>query len=185
MSSVASMIGKLALLTLLFKSVAAQEEQENPCKSFGMDFQDGGSYFQNSLSTDDFSFVSWFEGCQNDTANNIFVDPTGDQVLCSDTNLQPDDTDQLATCPVDKNQLYSGDWSVIVISNNGDSGMPIAYQRDFSLEVAPQQTTTYVPTVTATVSLTAVSSVTAYMTSTTTITLSTSTTTTTKASKTL
>ena len=32
------------------------------CNAFGVDFQDGGSYFQNSLSTDDFTFVSKYEG---------------------------------------------------------------------------------------------------------------------------
>ena len=50
--------------------------------------------------------------------------------------------------PLDKNQLYTGDWSVVIVSNNGD-GDPIAYERDFSLVVGPQQTTTYTPTVTA------------------------------------
>ncbi|KAF2103703.1 hypothetical protein NA57DRAFT_18329, partial [Rhizodiscina lignyota] len=123
------------------------------CVSFGMDFQDGGSYFQNSLSTDPFTFVSQFEGkrsqmrsCNNDTASNIFVDPNGDQVLCSDTSLTPDDTNQMSTCPTDKDQLFDGYWSVIIISNNGN-GDPIGYERDFSLSVGPQVTTTYTPTV--------------------------------------
>jgi hypothetical protein len=35
-----------------------------------------------------------------------------------------------------------------VISNNGDNGEPIAYQRDFSLTVGEQQTSTVTPTVT-------------------------------------
>ncbi|OCK73552.1 hypothetical protein K432DRAFT_312580 [Lepidopterella palustris CBS 459.81] len=111
------------------------------CVSFGMDFQNGGEYFQNSLSNDDFTFVSQFEGCQNDTANNVLVDPNGNQYLCTNTNLQPDDTDEMSTCPLEKSQLFSGPWSVLILSNNGN-GDPIAYERDFSLDVGPQSTST-------------------------------------------
>jgi hypothetical protein len=88
--------------------------------------------------------VSTFEGCQNDLANNILVDPTGEQYLCSDTPLTPPDTYQMSTCPLDKDDLWSGAWSIIIISNNGDAE-PIAYQRDFSLEVAVPVTTTVRP----------------------------------------
>jgi hypothetical protein len=35
-------------------------------------------------------------GCDTDVANNIFVDPTGEQYLCSETNLRPDDADALS-----------------------------------------------------------------------------------------
>lgn len=126
---------------------AAQDQQDdpgydNPCKSYGIDFQDDGSYFQNKSSTDSFSFVSTFEGCQSDMANNILVDPNGDQYQCTDTALQPDDTYQMSTCPLEKCFLWSGAWSVIIISNNGDKGDPIAYQRDFSLEVGVPSTMT-------------------------------------------
>lgn len=34
----------------------------SPCHAYGMDFQSGGTYFQNSLSTDNFTFVEQFEG---------------------------------------------------------------------------------------------------------------------------
>lgn len=47
----------------------------------------------------------------------------------------------LSTCPLRKNQLVSGNWSIIVISNNGD-GSPLAAQRDFILSVGPQRTST-------------------------------------------
>lgn len=75
------------------------------------------------------------------------MDPNGDELLCSGTNLTPDDTNQLSTCPIEKDQLFSGDWSVILISNNGDE-CPIAYERDFYLTVGVPATTTYTPTVT-------------------------------------
>lgn len=41
-----------------------------------------------------------------------------------------------------KSSLSNGNWSVIIISNNGDSGEPIAYERDFTLTVGPQSTST-------------------------------------------
>ena len=125
------------------------------CISFGIDFVDGGSYFQNSLSTDDFTFVSEYEGCNSDNASNILVAPTGDEWLCSSTPLQPADTPELSTCPIEKAQLFSGAWSILTISNNGD-GDPIAYERDFSLVVGPQQTVTITPTVTVSATYTPV-----------------------------
>jgi len=101
-----------------------------------------------------------YQGCQNDTAYNLLIDPNGDQTLCSDTNLQPDDTDQLSTwsvfidiyltvklanpnSPIQKNQLSSGNWSVVVITNNGD-GEQAAYERDFYLSVGQQSTVTVI-----------------------------------------
>ncbi|KAI9664628.1 MAG: hypothetical protein M1821_006074 [Bathelium mastoideum] len=145
------------------------------CVSYGVDFQNGGTYFQNSLSSAPFTFVSEFEGCQNDTAQNILVDPNGDEYLCTDTPLTPDDTPEMSTCPLDKDQLFSGDWSILILSNNGDNGDPIAYERDFSLSVGPQQTTTYTPTVTASAVITPLVNVTSTTTNTVTTTLAPST----------
>ncbi|KAF2460475.1 hypothetical protein BDY21DRAFT_384088 [Lineolata rhizophorae] len=136
MLSLRSLAGRTALLGVLGRAAMAQQ-----CLSFGMDFQNGGSYFQNSLSDDPFTFVSQFDHCQDDVATNILVDPNGDEYVCTDTPLQPDDTDQMSECPLAKNELWSGDWSVIILSNNGN-GDPIAYERDFHLDVGPQATTT-------------------------------------------
>ena len=118
------------------------------CESFGIDFTSGGTFFQNSNSSDPFTAIQEFKGCQDDTAHNVFVDPTGDQTECSETRMQPDDTPQIVTCDAwEKDRLYDGEWSLLIISNNGNAE-PIAYQRDFSLEVGEQQTTTVTPTVT-------------------------------------
>jgi hypothetical protein len=95
----------------------------------------------------------------NQEQQNILVDPNGDQYECSDTPLTPDYTPETVTCtdwPQDK--LYSGDWSLVVISNNGDAD-PIAYQRDFSLSVGTPTTVTITPTVTATDLETSISSI--------------------------
>ena len=119
-----------------------EPEHENPCHSYGIDFQDnGGPYFQNISSSDDFTFVSTFEGCEKDFATNIIVDPTGEQYQCTDTSLQPDNTYQMSTCPLMKNSLYSGDWSLIILGNNGDKEQ-FAYQRDFILTVGKPVTST-------------------------------------------
>lgn len=131
----------LALLTLV-PSVFGD------CESFGVDFTSGGTFFQNSNSSDPFTAIQEFTGCQSDSAHNVFIDPTGDQTECSETPMQPDNTPQLITCEDwPKERLYDGDWSILIISNNGDAD-PIAYQRDFSLTVGTQQTTTVTPTLT-------------------------------------
>lgn len=85
------------------------------------------------------------------------------------TPLTPDYTPETVTCsswPQDK--MYSGDWSLVVISNNGETGDPIAYQRDFSLSVGTPSTTTFTPTITQTDVETSVYSI--YSTTTSTIT---------------
>ena len=46
-----------------------------------------------------------------------------------------------AISPITKAQLFSGVWELETLSNNGD-GDPIAYQREISLSVGPQVTTT-------------------------------------------
>ncbi|RMX89684.1 hypothetical protein D0869_00693 [Hortaea werneckii] len=144
-------------LTLVAARAVAQNTAEecfadgyvNPCMGFAMDFHDGGSYFQNISSSDDFTFSSQFEGCQADAfANNLLVDPNGDQYLCTDTDIFPEDTTGTSTCPLEKQQMWSGDWTVVIISNNGEKGCPIAIQRDFELTVAEPSTEMYTPTVT-------------------------------------
>ncbi|KAK5005864.1 hypothetical protein LTR28_007188, partial [Elasticomyces elasticus] len=87
----------LAALSLSFLSASVSAT----CYSYGMDFQNGGTYFQNISSSAPFTFDSQFEGCAVDVANNVLVDPNGNQYQCSDTNLTPDDTDQLSTCDCD------------------------------------------------------------------------------------
>ncbi|PSN60895.1 hypothetical protein BS50DRAFT_639589 [Corynespora cassiicola Philippines] len=141
----------LGLLTLSRTALVRSDDGTYAnCQSYGMDFQNNGSYFQNSLSNDNFTFVTQFDNCSDDVAYNILVDPNGDQTLCSDTRLEPDDTNQLSTCPIQKSQLSSGDWSIVIISNNGDETNPVAFERDFRLSVGPQSTITYTPTATAT-----------------------------------
>lgn len=89
---------------------------DQTCEVYGVDFQDGQKYFQNKNSSELFSFVQQFQGlhasspllnhsivliqatgCDDDFAYNLFVDPDGNQVICSNTDLQPDNTNELST----------------------------------------------------------------------------------------
>jgi len=61
-----------------------QENSNSNCSVFGIDFVDGGSYFINSNSTNDFTAVQQFEGCNNDTASILLVQQsTEDEWECS------------------------------------------------------------------------------------------------------
>lgn len=80
--------------------------------------------------------------CQNDTANVELVNwDTGDEYICSDIPLLPNLTPETSTCNIEKKQMVSGVWGLILISNNGD-GDPLAAQRTFTLNVGAQATST-------------------------------------------
>lgn len=145
-----------ALVLALAQTTFADDSSNNTCQSYGVDYENGGSYFQNINLNNTFTAFQQFSGCTNDTAHNVIVDPNGDQSECSESSMQPSNTDMLVTCSNwTSSTLYDGDWSLLIVSNNGN-GTPIAYQRDFSLSVGQPQATvsTDGPTVTNTVSTT-------------------------------
>ncbi|PQE24962.1 p-loop containing nucleoside triphosphate hydrolase protein [Rutstroemia sp. NJR-2017a WRK4] len=115
------------------------------CAAYGIDFQNGQSYFINSADNSNFTTVTQFTGCTG-VANVILVAPDEDSWLCSDISTTPDGTNQLSTCPILKSQMYSGTWTIITLDNNGDNPS-FASQRTFQITVGVQQTTTYTPTV--------------------------------------
>lgn len=160
----------LRVASLALALASAQPAFAQQCNSFGIDFQSGGTYFQNSESTNPFTALQEFEGCQDDVSNNLLITPDGEQSECMTTPLTPDDTPQLVNCTqFPKNELYTGDWTLLILSNNGDAN-PLANQRDFSLIVGPQSTETVTPTITVSDVTTPVESstttVTAFVTST-------------------
>ena len=117
------------------------------CLSYGIDYQNGGSYFIDSRSTESFTVVSQFDDCEPDTSAYVLLvnDDTGDQLECSGVATTPDLTNVISTCPITKSQMTSGPWSILVIGNNGD-GSPYAWQRDFTLTVGvPSMFTTILP----------------------------------------
>ncbi|OQO00148.1 hypothetical protein B0A48_13935 [Cryoendolithus antarcticus] len=135
-----------------------QMNANSTCNAYGIDFQNGGSYFINTLSQANFTCVMQFEGCNNDTAAIMLVnDQASDQYLCSSVPTVPDDVNQMSTCPIMKSQMSSGMWSILALGNNAN-GNPFAWRRDFTLAAAPQQTTTIYGTITQTVSSTPLTS---------------------------
>ena len=146
-----------------------QDSPTSNCSVYGIDFVDGGSYFINSNSTANFTVVQQFSGCNDDSASVLLVQQsTEDEWECTSVptgmyfnrataqdlavlihHTVPSNTSQLSTCPLEKDQMSSGEWTILVIGNNGD-GNPFAYERDFSLTVGPQETTTITQTVTFT-----------------------------------
>lgn len=123
-----------------------QMNSNSTCQVFGIDFQNGGSYFINSASNANFTIVSQFEGCNNDTATIMLVnDQTSDEYECTSVPTVPNDVSQTSTCPIEKSQLVSGNYSILTLGNNGN-GNPFAYERDFVLTVGLQQTVTVTAT---------------------------------------
>ncbi|KAI4727435.1 hypothetical protein E4T49_04750 [Aureobasidium sp. EXF-10728] len=121
------------------------------CESFGIDFVNNGNYFINAASNQSFTSVTEFTGCADDVAAVELVNwDSGDEYLCSNIPLLPDGTPETSTCDIEKDQMVSGTWGLILISNNGDdpNSPPFANQRTFSLTVGTQATSTVTPTMT-------------------------------------
>ncbi|KAI8936240.1 hypothetical protein NX059_006664 [Plenodomus lindquistii] len=132
-------------------SVVRSDPEPAICYSFGVDFVDEGSYFINAQSTEQFTAVSYFQGCNDDVADVLFVDPSNDEYLCSQIPTVPENSNQISTCPIKKNQMTSGHWLLLILGNNGDDGQPFAWQRDLYLTVGSQITATITPTITVSI----------------------------------
>ncbi|KAH7054541.1 hypothetical protein B0J12DRAFT_739057 [Macrophomina phaseolina] len=144
-----SLPSRLAVLgaAMTFAHGAAAQDPESSCVSYGIDFQNDGSYFINQALTENFTAVSEFEGCSGGTSDILLIDPNRKEYLCTDVPVTPDDTPQLSTCPILKSQMFSGDWLLLLFGNNEDEAS-YAYQRLLHLTVGAQVTSTYTSTVT-------------------------------------
>lgn len=89
--------------------------QGQGCLSYGIDFQNNGTYFINSASSDYFTAVNQFSGelsmysscsmanltdlgCQPNTNASVwFVQPNGDELDCSELPTTPDYTNEMTT----------------------------------------------------------------------------------------
>ncbi|KAK8219388.1 hypothetical protein M8818_001123 [Zalaria obscura] len=131
----------VAAVALFVAAGLAQDDPDSTCLSYGIDFVNGNEYFINENSTADFTFVSQFNGCNNDTAYAMLSSPTGDEYDCSDVPTVPSLVSEMSTCDIEKDQMYSGWWLILILGNNLN-GNPFAYQRNVSLDVGIQQTTT-------------------------------------------
>ena len=123
-----------ALLCLVTSGTASSSDpiydSDSVCYSYGVDFLDEGSYFINSNSTESFSAVSTFKGCNTDVADILLIDPGDVKYLCDDVPTTPDETPQLSSCPIRKDQMYSGHWILLIMGDNGAyPAQPFAWQR--------------------------------------------------------
>ncbi|KAI7280194.1 hypothetical protein KC345_g4915 [Hortaea werneckii] len=124
------------------KIVRRQNNADSTCQVFGLDFQDGGSYFLNSNSSQNLVASYQFRGCNDAIADVMLVNMNnGDQYFCSSVPTVPDNSTQVSTCPVQHSQLTTANYSIITLGNNG-KGNPFAVQRDFVLNVGRQETST-------------------------------------------
>jgi len=159
-AAIAAFGGSLLSRASVSELTKRQNNAHSTCSVYGVDFQNGGSYFINSAFDVDFTAVSEFEGCKydrrqtseyrcsccdsgnNENASVLLVNrQTLDEYECSAVQPTPDDTPEISTCEIQKSEMSSGNWSLLVIGNNG-AGNPYAYQRDFYLTVTTQQTVT-------------------------------------------
>ncbi|KAK6008414.1 hypothetical protein QM012_000317 [Aureobasidium pullulans] len=132
------------------------------CESFGVDFKDNGDYFININSNDSFTAVSEFYNCQ-EPARAILITPRNQSIFCSDVATSPDYTDETTTCPILKNQMYSGDWTLLLLDNNGNAST-FSAKRRLHLDVGEQVTSVVIPTITLSVTQTPTSTVNATIT---------------------
>lgn len=113
-----------------------------PCNSFGIDYQDGGRYFVEASRSSHFVALQYFSGCQNDFAENVLIDPKGNEKKCNRSPMQPDGAVQHINC--DGIRLYTGEWSILVLSH-GSGAEPILHQRDFYLSVGQESDVSTTP----------------------------------------
>jgi hypothetical protein len=139
-------------LTALAALVSIVKSDPNAiCYSYGVDFIDEGHYFINSQLSEKFSSVSYFQGCNQDIADVVLIEPEGvssQEYLCDQILTYPENELKMSTCPIQKNQMSSGHWRLLVLGNNGADGQPFAWQRDLYLTVGAPVTSTLTPTMT-------------------------------------
>ena len=87
------------LFSFAFFLVSLVSQAWADCASYGVDFQNGGSYFINSNDNSSFTCVSTFVGCTG-TADVILVDPNSNSYECTPIATQPDDALEISTWSV-------------------------------------------------------------------------------------
>lgn len=129
------MFSRSIFLAVIASSLSRVRSDSNDiCYSYGVDFVDEGSYFINAESVEQFTAVSYFKGCQDDIADVLLAGPIDvserkGEYLCSKVPTVPENVNQLSTCPIQKSQMSSGHWLLLVLGNNGRDGQPFAWQR--------------------------------------------------------
>ncbi|KAK3394867.1 hypothetical protein B0H63DRAFT_556017 [Podospora didyma] len=123
-----------ALLMLLVLRVTAVEATEAACTSYGVDYSNGGAYNIDATSNQYFTFITVFQGCNQETISPVLVGPDGNEYACSAIRTQPAGTQVTSTCGIPFSAMRSGTWKIIV------SGDQIATQRSITLTAGAPQT---------------------------------------------
>ncbi|TKA33672.1 hypothetical protein B0A50_00508 [Salinomyces thailandicus] len=111
------------------------------CTVYSHDYAPPGPYFLPSTSTLNFTTLTSFTHCTNDTAILYLVNTdTGARYPCSAVPTAPDNAVVQSTCAVKENALKTGNYSIVTLGENGGKGF--AVQRDFGLVVGEQVTVT-------------------------------------------
>ena len=131
-----------ALLALFALRVSAD------CTSYGVDYSNGGRYNIDSSSNQYFSFITVFQGCNQETINPVLVGPDGSEYACSSIRTQPAGQQMTSTCGIPFSAMRSGNWRIIV------SGNQISVQRSITLTVGQPQTVWYTATPTVVIGVT-------------------------------
>ncbi|KEZ45151.1 hypothetical protein SAPIO_CDS2596 [Scedosporium apiospermum] len=118
------------------------------CVSYGIDYANGGQYYIDAGSNQYFSFVSVFQGCQQEAINPVLVDPLDNYYSCSTISTQPDGQQVTSTCGIPFSAMRSGNWKIII------SGDQVNVQRTISLTVGLPETSTVTATPTIVLGIT-------------------------------
>lgn len=117
------------------------------CEPSGIDYQDGQKYYVSKHSHSHFTAKHQFSGCAGAGASaggsasgkayGTLVDPNGDETECSMTPMSYDEPQQMVCPGWTYDNMWTGDWSVIVHWGAGvDSNpKPTSYQRDFHVKM--------------------------------------------------
>jgi hypothetical protein len=131
-----------ALLALLSVKVLAD------CVSYGIDYANGGAYYIDASSSQYFTFITVFQGCNQESINPILVGPDNSQYACSTINTTPGGNQVTSTCGIPYSAMKSGNWKIIM------SGQQVQVQRTMTFTVGVPQTITVTATPTIVLGIT-------------------------------
>lgn len=121
------------------------------CTSYGVDYSNGGAYNIDGSSNQYFSFVTIFQGCDQESISPVLIGPDNNQYACSAIRTEQAGVQVTSTCGIPFSAMKSGNWKIIL------SGTQVSSQRTFSVTVGTPETTwvTATPTVVVGVTTTA------------------------------
>ncbi|KAI0881668.1 uncharacterized protein GGS22DRAFT_54808 [Annulohypoxylon maeteangense] len=118
------------------------------CSSFGVDYVNGGSYDIDSTSNSNFTFMTIFQGCDQESVTPLLIGPNGAQYPCSAVNTTPAGEQVTSTCGITFSAMASGLYKIIM------QGQNIGVQRTIALTAGIPTTITFTATPTVIVGIT-------------------------------